>query len=260
MSGLIPFNFDGRDIRVVTDENGEALFVGKDICSALRYVDESSAMKQHCRGEVKYRPIMDSLGRKQSARVLMEADVLRLIVNCSLPAAEAFERWVFEEVLPSIRRTGSFAMTAPAAALSHIDSAVQALKLAPLAVRAARAFGLDKNVAAVSANQYVCSVTGHNLLKEFGSTHLPAENQDTQWFTPTELSSEAKVSARKLNEALAAAGLQERRGKVWELKAPGHAYARLFDTGKKHNSGALVQQIKWSPSVLAELRHSGSLL
>lgn len=148
---------------------------------------------------------------------------------------------------------------APAPAL-RIDGALQALKLAPLAMRAARAFGLDKNAAAISANQYVCAVTGENLLQSFGSTHLPAERQDTQWFTPTELSPEAQVSARKLNEALAAAGLQERRGKAWELTPAGHAFARLFDTGKKHNSGTMVQQVKWSPTVLQELRKTGSLI
>lgn len=42
--------------------------------------------------------------------------------------------------------------------------------------------------------------------------------------------------------------------------AAGHAYARLFDTGKKHNSGVMVQQIKWSPTMLDQLRHTGSLL
>ena len=259
MSGLIPFQFGERPIRVVADESGEALFVGKDVCEVLSYADSTTAMRSHCRGVQKLHPIPDSLGRMRDTRVLAEPDVLRLIVNCSLPAAEAFERWVFEEVLPTIRRTGSY--TAPTMlAVSRVDGAMQALKMAPLAMRAARAFGLDKNVAAISANQYVCAVTGHNLLKEFGSTHLPAENQETQWFTPTELSPEAKVSARKLNEALATAGLQQRRGKVWELTPAGHAYARLFDTGKRHNSGVMVQQVKWSAAVLAELRHSGSLL
>lgn len=256
MSGLIPFEFDGRSIRVVTDESGMPLFVGKDVCEALSYADSTTAMRSHCRGVQKLHPIADARGRMQETRVIAEPDVLRLIVNCSLPAAEAFERWVFEEVLPTIRRTGSYAMNVP----SRIEGALQALKLAPLAVRAARAFGLDKNVAAISANQYVNAVTGQNLLKEFGSTHLLAENQETQWFTPTQLKGESKVSAQKLNEALAAAGLQERRDKVWELTPAGHAYARLFDTGKKHNSGTMVQQIRWSPKVLAELRHTGTLL
>lgn len=252
MSSLIPFQFGDRPIRVITDENGDALFVGKDVCEALSYADSTTAMRSHCRGVQKLHPIPDARGRMQDTRVLTEPDVLRLIVNCSLAAAEAFERWVFEEVLPTIRRTGSY--TAPSVlAVSRVDGVIQALKLAPLAMRAARAFGLDKNVAAISANQYVCTVTGHNLLKEFGATHLPAENQETQWFTPTQLSAEAKMSAQKFNAALAAAGLQQRRGKVWELLPAGQAHARLIDTGKRHNSGAMVQQIRWSPAVLDRL-------
>src|SRR5690606_6362327 len=53
-------------------------------------------------------PIVDSLGRTQNTRVLTESDVMRLIVSSKLPAAQQFERWLFEEVLPEIRRTGSF--------------------------------------------------------------------------------------------------------------------------------------------------------
>lgn len=258
MSDLIPFEFDGKKVSVVTGEDGSPWFIAMEVAGILGYSD-TEAMTRRLDDDEKQNLRIVGFGPR-GVTIISEAGLYASILTSQKAEAKPFKRWVTHEVLPSIRNKGSYAVKVPTAALSHIDSAVQALKLAPLAVRAARAFGLDKNVAAISANQYVCSVTGHNLLKEFGSTHLPAENQDTQWFTPTELSSEAKVSARKLNEALAAAGLQERRGKVWELKPPGHAYARLFDTGKKHNSGVLVQQIKWSPSVLAELRHSGSLL
>jgi hypothetical protein len=143
---------------------------------------------------------------------------------------------------------------------ARLDDAIQALKLAPLAVRAARALGLDKNAAAISANQFICAVTGQNLLKDFGQTHLLAENQETQWFTPTQLSAEARMSPQKLNAALAAAGFQQRRGKVWELLPAGQPHARLFDTGKKRSSGAMVQQIRWSPAVLARLGNAGEAL
>lgn len=137
---------------------------------------------------------------------------------------------------------------------SSFDDAMRALQLAPLAMNAAEAFGLDKNAAAISANQYICALTGQNLLKGFGQTHLLAANQDTQWFTPTQLSADAGISAQKLNAALSDAGFQQRRGKEWELLPPGKPYARLFDTGKKHEKGAPVQQIRWSPAVLDALR------
>jgi len=113
MSSIIPFSFAHNQVRVITDETGEPLFVGKDVALVLGYADHTNAIKQHCRGVVKRHPIMDSLGRAQQVRVLTESDVLRLIISSKLPGAVAFERWVFEEVLPAIRKTGSYAMQTP---------------------------------------------------------------------------------------------------------------------------------------------------
>lgn len=57
MSAITPFNFDSKTIRVVTDENGEPLFVGKDVCDALGYANASDAIKQHCKGVAKRYPL-----------------------------------------------------------------------------------------------------------------------------------------------------------------------------------------------------------
>lgn len=111
MSSLIPMHFDGRAVRVV-EVAGEPWFVGKDVCEALGYADPTTAMRSHCRGVQKLHPIIDALGRRQETRILSEPDVLRLIVNSKLPEAERFERWVFEEVLPTIRKTGSYSAKA----------------------------------------------------------------------------------------------------------------------------------------------------
>lgn len=105
---LAPFDFRGTAIRVITDEHGESWFVGKDVCELLGYTNSSKAMGDHCRGITKRYPILDSLGRTQEARVLSEGDTLRLIINSTMPAAQEFEAWVFDEVLPTIRKTGSY--------------------------------------------------------------------------------------------------------------------------------------------------------
>jgi len=107
-TGLTPFNFEGAPVRVVQIE-GEPHFIGKDVAERLGYADPTNAMKQHCRGVVKRHPIVDALGRSQQARIISEPDVLRLIIKSTLPAADRFERWVFEDVLPSIRKTGAYA-------------------------------------------------------------------------------------------------------------------------------------------------------
>ena len=98
--------FENNEIRLFTD-NDVTYFVGKDVCKLLGYKNETDAMNRHCKGVVKRYPLETS-GGVQELRVLQEPDVMRLICGSKLPAAVRFERWVFEEVLPSIRRTGAY--------------------------------------------------------------------------------------------------------------------------------------------------------
>lgn len=76
---------------------------------------------------VKHHPIIDSLGRSQSARFITEPDLYRLITHSKLPEAEKFEAWVFEEVLPSIRKHGMYAT--PATIEDMIANPDMAIKL-----------------------------------------------------------------------------------------------------------------------------------
>lgn len=102
----------GVTVRTV-DEGGQVLFCAKDVAIALGYANHNDAIKRHCRGVVKRYPIVDSLGRTQEAAFITEPDLYRLIAHSKLPAAERFEAWVFEEVLPAIRRTGGYVAAAP---------------------------------------------------------------------------------------------------------------------------------------------------
>ncbi|MBA9071735.1 prophage antirepressor-like protein [Methylobacterium sp. RAS18] len=104
--GLVPYEFEGATVRVV-EIDGEAHFVGKDVAEQLGYTNPNKAMNDHCKGVTKRHPLQTA-GGVQDLRVLAEPDVLRLIVKSNLPAAERFERWVFEDVLPSIRKTGGY--------------------------------------------------------------------------------------------------------------------------------------------------------
>lgn len=110
---IVSFDNDefGR-VRTI-DEDGKALFCAKDIAVALGYSDTNNAIKRHCRGVAKRHPITDDLGRYQEARFITEPDVYRLITHSKLPNAQRFESWVFEEVLPSIRRTGGYVAAKP---------------------------------------------------------------------------------------------------------------------------------------------------
>lgn len=87
--------------------NGEPYFVANDVARALGYSNPSKATNDHCKKSIMRRG-NDSLGRQQEFKVIPEGDIYRLIVKSQLPSAEKFETWVFDEVLPSIRKTGSY--------------------------------------------------------------------------------------------------------------------------------------------------------
>lgn len=101
------FNFRGNNIRVIVD-GGEPRWVARDVAVALGYKDATNAIKAHCRGVANHHPIQDRLGRTQKVRVITEPDLYRLIVGSELDTAQEFERLVFEEILPSIRKHGAY--------------------------------------------------------------------------------------------------------------------------------------------------------
>ena len=92
-------------VRVI-DENGKPLFCGSDVAKALGYNEPHKAVMRHAKGGMK-RPIPTS-GGTQEMLFIPEGDVYRLITRSKLPAAERFESWVFDEVLPSIRKSGGY--------------------------------------------------------------------------------------------------------------------------------------------------------
>ena len=94
-------------IRTVQMDN-EVYFVANDVAKALGYANPSKATNDHCK-KAKMTWGNDSLGRRQEFKIIPEGDVYRLITRSKLESAEFFENWVFDEVLPSIRKHGIYA-------------------------------------------------------------------------------------------------------------------------------------------------------
>ena len=82
------------------------MFVASDVAKALGYSRPADAITAHCKGSVKHR--LPTNGGMQELKIIPEGDVYRLITHSKLPAAEKFESWVFDEVLPSIRKHGAY--------------------------------------------------------------------------------------------------------------------------------------------------------
>lgn len=103
-------NPDFGDIRTV-EIDGEAWFVGKDVAGALGYAKPLGAVSTHVeKDDSLKRGLMDSLGREQETIFINESGLYALIFGSKLDSAKKFKKWVTSEVLPAIRKNGSYTM------------------------------------------------------------------------------------------------------------------------------------------------------
>lgn len=110
MNDLAIFNYYGKEVRTITDENGNPWFAGKDVAETLGYSDTDQAIRKHCKLSKLFKPV-ELTGLECGPRGMMfipEPDIYRLVAHSKLPAAEKFEAWIFEEVLPAISKTGGY--------------------------------------------------------------------------------------------------------------------------------------------------------
>ncbi|MCK9728570.1 BRO-N domain-containing protein [Pseudomonas syringae] len=106
VSQITPFDFHGFPVRVVDSVQGEPHFIAKDIAEALGYANTSKAINTHCKAVSTCHTEMG--GQVRAVQIIPERDLYRLVMKSKLPAAEQFEEWVVGQVLPSIRKTGSY--------------------------------------------------------------------------------------------------------------------------------------------------------
>ncbi|WP_051635163.1 Bro-N domain-containing protein [Selenomonas sp. ND2010] len=108
-NGLQIFNNpEFGQVRTLTIDN-EPFFVGKDVAEILGYAKPLNALASHVdEDDSLKRGLIDSLGRKQDTIIINESGLYSLILSSKLPEARRFKRWVTSEVLPAIRKTGSY--------------------------------------------------------------------------------------------------------------------------------------------------------
>ncbi len=108
-TGLAPFEFQSKKLRVQTDENGDPLFNANDLCELLGYSNCRDAISRHVdEGDVVKRDTPTTSGT-QSMNWVCEPGMWSLLLASHAPNAKPVKRWVTSEVLPSIRKTGSYA-------------------------------------------------------------------------------------------------------------------------------------------------------
>ena len=157
--------------------------MGKDVAECLAYTNPLKAVRDHCKGVNE--TFIPSAGGRQLIKIIPESDVYRLVMRSKLPAAEQFQTWVCEEVLPSIRKTGGYGRVAPASPAANPKTEDQ-LILEAMQVLLSRTETLKAELAEAKpkADYYDALVDSRDLL------------------TPTEAAKLFDMPARKLTAFL----------------------------------------------------------
>lgn len=155
-SAPVIFNFTEQAIRIVADDHDNPWFAATDICNVLGYSNSSKAIADHCKaGGITKRDTPTSSGI-QPLTFINEGNLYRLIVKSRKPEAEKFEAWLMDEVLPSIRKTGGYAMRRHASA--DFSPTELTMRLAQMARDLVKTHSLRQSY--VIANQVLMAETG----------------------------------------------------------------------------------------------------
>lgn len=208
------------EVRTV-QENGKILFCGSDVAKALGYARPQNAVENHCRYALKKGvPHPQSPNKVIDMIFIPEGDLYRLIASSKMEKAEEFEKWVFDEVLPSIRKNGIYATEVTVEKmLSDPDFAIELL----------------------------------TTLKEERAKRLEVEKTNTilmhvtKNYTATEIAKELGFkSATELNKVLSQMKVQYKQNETWVL------YSKYADKGYTDikqqvlDSGRVVYDRKWT--------------
>ncbi|WP_022949542.1 BRO-N domain-containing protein [Methylohalobius crimeensis] len=179
MNNLMPFNFDNQEIRVVMID-GEPWFVARDVAEALGYANPAEAVRDHIDEDDVVKRYLPE--KSNNYLLINESGVYALIFGSKLEAAKPFKRWVTSELLPTIRKTGRYAMPAaepmgPQIPSHEADKLVAADRIFRAMMRSARAAGMSMPVALKRANIESVRQTGIDMLEKTGCVMADDESE-----------------------------------------------------------------------------------
>ena len=109
-NNLFTFNFNNSPVRTA-EINNQLWFLANDVCSILEYKNPRRAIELHCKEKGVTKRYTLTKGGNQEMTYISEANLFRLIIKSKQEKAVVFEEWVMEDLLPTIRKTGSYSLT-----------------------------------------------------------------------------------------------------------------------------------------------------
>lgn len=186
------------NVRIIL-QNNEPWFVAKDITKILGYQNSSKAIGDHVDADDKLNnETLSSLGQR-GGWLINESGLYSLILSSKLPTAKQFKRWVTSEVLPELRKTGSYSLAIP--------------KTLPEALRAYANEVESHNATKAIVAQQEQQIAEFKPVKDYVDKILSSKS----CLAITQIAADYGLSAQELNKILHEAGLQRKVGDQWIL-------------------------------------------
>lgn len=198
MTDLQIFNNDRFGQVRIVPVDGELMFVAKDVCDCLeitKHRDAISRLDSDERGSVK----LDTPGGKQDVAAINEYGLYNLVLSSRKPEAKEFKRWITHDVIPSIRKTGSYSLAVP--------------KSLPEALRAYANEVESHNATKAIVAQQEQQIAEFKPVKDYVDKILSSKS----CLAITQIAADYGLSAQELNKILHEAGLQRKVGDQWIL-------------------------------------------
>lgn len=198
MTDLQIFNNDRFGQVRIVPVDGELMFVAKDVCDCLeitKYRDAISRLDSDERGSVK----LDTPGGKQDIAAINEYGLYNLVLSSRKPEAKEFKRWITHDVIPAIRKTGSYSMVIP--------------QTLPEALRAYADEVESHNATKAIVAQQEQQIAEFKSVKDYVDKILSSKS----CLAITQIATDYGLSAQELNKILHEAGLQRKVGDQWIL-------------------------------------------
>ena len=280
MNTLIPFQFENKNLRVITDEHGDPWFVAADLCKVIGLADHKGSYKHHLdklddderasipRSLVQGTPTLnmgvvakafvDAAGGATWAEpeiwTVSESGAYALILrsrDATTPGTvhHRFRKWITSEVLPTIRKTGAYVPPQQTARLPQLQP-VRDLLLVGKAM--AKVKGVNEALAMACTLDAIERTTG--LPTTMLARALPAvAPESAATLNATQVGEPLSLNGRSANAILEKMGLQYRdENKDWKLTDAGTAYGEMKPFHRNGHSG---YETRWKPSVIEVLRN-----
>lgn len=216
MNELQNFNFEGNEVRTVLI-NDEPYFVGKDVATAIGYRNTKDAINKHVKSKYRRESRFATPSGTQTMTVISEPGIYQLAGQSKLPTAEPFQDWIYEEVLPSIRKHGAY-MT---------DEKIEEALLNPDTII---------SLAIQLKNEREGRLIAEQQVKEFQPkvSYYDKVLSNDALMTISLIAKDYGMSGAGMNKLLHELGVQYRQGGTWLL------YAKYQRTGWTHSETKMV--------------------